>query len=245
MSYRLSKYLLIALSITIFGAAHAAKPEEWTEAEVRLAAPYCIDTMGFRYGDAYGGNASPRAGHWVALMGPTFWHMHHYCWALVNLARAERSSTSATAREYLRHSAVGDIQYVVNNAKPDFILLPEVYTRLGSTYLLLRDERRAEQAFKAAMAAKPDYWPPYARWAEYQKFKGRPRDEIRATVREGLRYSPNSKTLLSLWTELGGGPLPEPVAIKSPEEAEGQPAPEGDTAAKAPETPPGDKPPAP
>lgn len=254
MSYRLSKYLLIVLSLIIGGSAQAGKPDDWTEAEVRLAAPYCIDTMGFRYGDAYSANISPRAGHWVGMMGQSFWNMHHYCWALINLARAERATTPATTRDYLRQSAVGDIKYVINGAKPGFIMLPEIYTRLGETYLLLRQERKADQAFKAAIAAKPDYWPPYARWAEYQKFRGRPRDEIRATLREGLRYSPTSKTLLGLWAEVGGGPLPEPVVVKPQDEAEGKAAPEDNGAkpvaaesagAKAPETATGEKPPAP
>lgn len=231
MPYRIMKYLLIFLSMTIAGASYAGKPDDWTDSEVRLAAPYCMDTMGFRYGDAVT-NTSPKAGYWVSLMGPSFWSMHHYCWALINLARAERSSTSAQMRDHLRQSAIGDLHYVISNAKPGFIMLPEIYTRLGSTYLLLKEERKAEQAFRAAIEAKPDYWPPYARWAEYQIFRGKPRDEIRATLRDGLSHVPDSKTLRRLWAEQGGGPLPEPVAAKPSQETEGQAAAD-DSAEKA------------
>ena len=223
-------------------SAKAAKPEEWTEAEVNMAAPYCMDTMGFKYGDAYS-NTSPRASHWVSLMGKSFWAMHHYCWAMVNLNRAQRSTMSSLQRRNLRDSAINDIRYVIHSSSPDFIMLPEVYTTLGNTYLLQRDVRNAEKAFKAAIAARADYWPPYARWAEHLIIRGNARDEARSVVREGLTHAPGSKTLLALWQELGGGPLPTPVEKPAPpveqsQEAtqntptETQPAPAGEPGVK-------------
>ena len=39
---------------------------------------------GFWHGDAYS-KYTPRASQLVSLMGKSFWAMHHYCWALVNL----------------------------------------------------------------------------------------------------------------------------------------------------------------
>lgn len=198
------------LTLLFSSSANAGKPEEWTAAEVNMAAPYCIDTMGFGYGDS-SYNTSPRASHWVSIMGRSFWAMHHYCWALINLNRAQRASMPSREKRHLRETAVGDLRYVVNHSARDFIMLPEIFTTLGNTYLLLGDVRNAERSFKSAIGARPDYWPPYARWAEYLLIRGNFREEARSVVREGLTHVPGSKTLLGLWRELGGGPLPSPV----------------------------------
>src|SRR5579864_6167854 len=45
-------------------------PDEW-----RLLPIYCPDTQGFKYGAHQG----PNAEKWVAMMGETFWALHHYC----------------------------------------------------------------------------------------------------------------------------------------------------------------------
>jgi tetratricopeptide (TPR) repeat protein len=200
----------LCLVLLLPASANAGKPEEWTDAEVNMAAPYCMDTMGFRYGDATH-NTSPRAAHWVSIMGQTFWAMHHYCWAMVNLNKAQRASMPSAQKKNLRETAINDIRYVLGHAPEGFIMLPEIYTTMGNTYLLLGNARNAEKAYKAAIKAKPDYWPPYARWAEYLLIRANARDDARSIVREGLTQVPASKTLLSLWKELGGGPLPPPV----------------------------------
>jgi hypothetical protein len=216
---------ILCFALLLPTSATAGKPDEWTDAEVNMAAPYCIDTMGFRYGDAYH-NTSPRASHWVSIMGKSFWAMHHYCWALVNLNRAQRASMPSSQRRALRESAVNDMRYVIHNSNPDFIMLPEVFTTLGNTYLLLRNERFAEKAFKSAIAARADYWPPYARWAEHLIIRGNSREEARTVVRDGLTHAPGSKTLLALWKELGGGPLPTPVEKPAPPAEAQQESPE-------------------
>lgn len=215
--------LCIAILVPII--AEAAKPEDWTEAEVNMAAPYCIDTMGFRYNDAVY-NTSPRAPHWVSIMGQSFWAMHHYCWALVNLNRAQRASMPTSQRQHLRKTAIDDMRYVLSKAPKDFLMLPEIYTSMGNTYLLLGDTKNAEKVFKAAMTLRPEYWPPYARWAEHLIIRGNAREEARSVIREGLTHAPGSKTLLALWQELGGGPLPTPVEKPTPPVANSQETPD-------------------
>lgn len=238
MSSRRTVWILGLLSL-IPALAQAAKPEDWTEAEVNLAAPYCIDTMGFRYGDSTH-NTSPRASHWVSIMGQSFWAMRHYCWALVNLNRAQRASMPSRERRNLREVAVSDIRYVLGHAPQGFIMLPEIYTTLGNTYVLLGDVSRAEKSYKAAIQARPDYWPPYARWAETLMIRSNSREAARSIVREGLTHVPGSKTLLGLWNELGGGPLPPPA--EKPAAAKPD-TPEADQPAALP-SPPADPPPA-
>ena len=45
-------------------------------------------------------------------------------------------------------------------------------------------------------------------------------------VRDGLTHAPGSKTLLALWKELGGGPLPTPVEKPAPPAEAQQESPE-------------------
>jgi tetratricopeptide (TPR) repeat protein len=187
------------------GAANAGYPQNWTPAELALAPPYCPDAQTFGYGDKYGGHMSPNAPKWVALMGDGFWAVHHYCWAIINLARAQRPSTPQVERQGLRASAIQDMEYVIKNAGPDFILLPEIYTKIGEVHLLLNHEADARDAFAKARGIKPDYWPAYSEWALYLQRTGH-KEEARGIVQEGLTHAPSSKTLRRLLAELGGNP---------------------------------------
>ena len=116
------------------------------------------------YGDAYT-NPSPNAPKWVGLMGKGFWAIHHYCWALINLRRAQKPSMPANERQSTREYAIDDMNYVIENTPADFILLPEIYTKIGEVLLSLKRAPEARDAFAKARALKPDYWPPYFQWA--------------------------------------------------------------------------------
>jgi tetratricopeptide (TPR) repeat protein len=129
----------------------------------------------------------------------------------------------------MRESALGDFGYVVNNAPKDFILLPEVYTWIGRTEILLDNPRQAEVAFAKARELKADYWPAYSHWAEYLLAKGRRPDALKL-VTAGLQQSPDARVLLELYKVLGGkaSELPKPLPKKQPEAeppAGGEPSP--------------------
>jgi tetratricopeptide (TPR) repeat protein len=192
-----------------------AKPENVTEGELALTPPYCPDTIGFKYGDAYH-NTSPRAGHWVGMMGKNFWHMHHYCWALINIRRSQAAGVQPTTRRYLLENAIADCTYVLQNSTPDFILLPEIYTRIGETHLMLANPAPAYEAFAQARSIKPDYWPAYQRWAEVLIKSGQ-KAEAKKLVAEGLRHAPDAKPLLDQYRQLGGNPAEiRPIAKETP-----------------------------
>jgi tetratricopeptide (TPR) repeat protein len=208
------RHRMIAVSVVglIFGAmnfAHAGKPENINQGEMALIPPYCADTQGFKYGNA-SYNPSPRAGYWVGLMGPSFWDMHHYCWALLALRRAA-GATSAQQRRGLWESAVGDIQYVVKNSSPNFVLLPEILVTLGGVYVLLSNVSAAYDAFLRARELKADYWPAYSDWAEVLIKSGQ-KSQAKALVKTGLEQSPDSKVLQDQYRRLGGA-LTEIVPI--------------------------------
>jgi hypothetical protein len=194
----------------------AGKPGDITSAEMALLPRYCPDTQGFNYGDA-SYKTSPNADKWVAIMGPGFWHVHHHCWALLKLHRADRSITPAIHKRGLRESAIQDFWYVVHNAPSDFVLLPEIYTWIGRTEVLLDHPKNAGEAFVKAQTTKPDYWPAYSHWAEALMAKGSKADAMKV-VKNGLQYSPNAKPLLELFSRLGGksGDMPTPILKTEP-----------------------------
>lgn len=198
--------LIAACTLGIIGTATASeKPENITDAEWALLPPYCPHTMGFK------GHRQPYIAKWSAMMGEGFFHMHHYCWALVDLRRTERSSMSAYDKRQLRGRALGGFLYVVRNAPDDFILLPEIYTWIGRTEILLDRPKNAGEAFATARRLKPDYWPPYYHWAEYLQSHGKRAEAVEVT-RAGLQFSPGAKSLLLLHSKLGGKPsdIPPP-----------------------------------
>lgn len=198
-SSRQATVAALALSATTVFAFPAS------ETEMALIPSYCKDTQGFGYGDATS-NPSPRAGHWVSLMGKTFWHMHHYCAGLIKRNRAMKAGIRMEERRGLLESAINEYQYILNNNKEaDFILLPEIYTRIGEASLLISNPSAAEKAFAHAREIKEDYWPAYSHWAEYLIRAGK-RVEAKQLVKSGLEHSPNAKVLIEQYRLLGGKP---------------------------------------
>jgi tetratricopeptide (TPR) repeat protein len=180
----------------------AQKPANVTRGEMALLPEYCIDTQGFSYGDQYF-NTSPRAAHWVALMGPSFWHHHHYCWALVKLQRAKAPGIAPQARAHLLAGAGSDFDYVIRNAQPNFVMLPEVLLRFGDLKLETGEIAEAQELYAAATRRKPDYWPAYANWALFLERSGRRKDAL-DHLALGLRNNRNAAPLQGHYKRLGG-----------------------------------------
>ena len=166
---------------------------------------YCIDTQGYKYGRG----GSPNSAKWEALLGQTFWDLHHYCLAIVKFNRAQRFGTPGVLRRGQLTSALGDFQYVVEHMPPSYVLAPEILTYVGRTLLLLDQPKEAEEAFARAQTAKPNYWPAYSWWASYLASHGQP-EKAKAVAEEGLSHAPNSRTLQLILSDLksknGQGP---------------------------------------
>ena len=189
--------------------ANAGKPVNITNDELALLPAYCMDVQTIKYGDAYF-NTSPNAAKWVALMGKGFWHMHHYCWALINLARVQKPAVNSYIRQSMREYAIGDMEYVIENTTDDFIMLPEIYTKMGEVLLSLKRAPEAFKVFSKARSLKPDYWPPYFYWGQHLLQTGQ-KAQARELVEEGLSYAPQAKLLRNLLVELGGDPASVPT----------------------------------
>ena len=229
MTYRLNSHLTLVVACWIVGlspAAWALKPDNITATEMAMLPRYCPDSQTFKELNQV--QYSPETRKWVDAMGVGFFHVHHYCWARINYQRAQRMTKYL--RDFKLQEVHGDLLYVINNASPDFILLPEVYTWLGRTDTQLDLSREADQAFEKARSLKPDYWPAYFHWAEWLRSKGK-RAEALQMVGTGLQYAPSSRPLLLLYKDLGGKPadIPPPIPKAQEEDAEPPPAAQPDS----------------
>jgi hypothetical protein len=171
------------------------EPNFFTWGELALLPEFCRDTQGVLYQVRGNGRDSPRAPHWLSLMGPDFWHMHHYCYALAYMMRAQDASLSPIQKKYLYQKAMGDYNYVIKNAQPTMALMPEVHYKVGEAQLLMDNVGAASAAFATSRRLKPDYWPAYTRWADLLAGLKKYNDALEL-VREGLRHAPESKELL-------------------------------------------------
>ena len=199
--------LIIGLSTVIAPQViWAQAPKNITSGEMTLLPEYCRDTQSFGYGNQYF-NPSPRAPHWVSLMGPTFWDLHHYCWALIKRRRALQPGVNPVLRAGGLKASNGDLNYVLTEARrrgqADFILAPELLTLIGDNSRDMGDYAGAIGAYEGAIKQKPDYWPPYLRWAEMLQKAGS-LQLARQRIEDGLRAVPESKQLREKYKELGG-----------------------------------------
>lgn len=194
--------LTAGVALAACGLARADMPNNMTAGEVALLPPYCADTFSFTQ-QWVQDNPTERQRYWVSFMGRTFWAVHHYCWALMNERRALAAGVTPLQREFLLTSALTDSSYVIRNATPDFVLLPEIYTKMGDFNMRMGRLPQALQLFDRAREVKPDYWPPYARLAELHESVGQKRT-ARKVLAEGLAQLPDEPNLLEPYKRLGG-----------------------------------------
>lgn len=154
---------------------------------------YCADSQ-----DGTGGydpgNFTPAQKRWVALMGSTFHHIHHYCRALRSAQKARDPTISQEMRASFFRSALADANYVVERAPPDFVLLPEIFLRMGQFHLGRGDIASALEYFEKSRQAKKDYWPAYVEIAKANLSIGR-RQEAEAALKAGLEVMPTDSNL--------------------------------------------------
>lgn len=199
---RWQRLATVAILSVSAGQALAQRPLNVTTGEMAMLPEYCPDTMGFKYGDQFS-NTSPRAPHWVGLMGQSFWALHHYCWGLVKMRRAGAPGLPKELRHGELANAIGDFQYVVNNSTSRFVLLPEIFLKMGDAYVLLDNFGAAQEAYANARGQKSDYWPAYVRWAEVLLKIGKKQDAL-SHLEECLRINASEPALRAAYTRMGG-----------------------------------------
>lgn len=173
------------------------EPNGFTWGELAILPEYCKDTQG----TVYPKGSAPRTHEWVALMGEDFWHMHHYCYGMRELLRSGLAGRTPQQRQAHVERAVNEYGYIVRNASPSMILMPEVHLKIGEAQLLLGNIPAAQESFAVARKLKPDYWPAYTKWIEVL-IGVKQYDAAIALAREGLTNAPDSIQLQKALTGL-------------------------------------------
>ena len=173
--------------------AHAQERNYDNPREMTMLPEYCKYTMFFRDKVA-GGSDKATVDRWFTVMGPTFNHMHHYCWALMSTNRALFIARTKQERNYALNSSIPDFDYVIERSPPDFSLLPEFLTKRGENLLRLERTGEGMADIERALSIKPNYWEAYVALSDYYRDKGDVA-KAREWAEKGLAVSPGTMPL--------------------------------------------------
>lgn len=194
----LASTILTFLAVLVTSPLHAQ--DEFTQDELR-ALPRICHAQKFINGALFS-PLVPEAERkrWATELGPSYEAFHHYCWALIYLRRASDPSMSVF-RQSNYQIAVSNFDFVLRNATPDFVLLPEALLRKGMTLRLLGRDGNAATSFLEAIRLKADYTPAYSSLVDLYLDLG-DLAAAREVLERGLKQAPHSKILSSKKLEI-------------------------------------------
>lgn len=190
------------LSLALLTPLHAQDPHAYEPSLILKLPPYCKHTMFFA-DRVPGGNNPDEIQRWKALIGPTFIHMHHYCYGLMATNRAIYSSPTRADRMHNLGVSIVEFDYVIQRAPPEFGLLPEILANKGENLILLERGPEGVGVLQNAIDIKPDYWRPYAIISDYYKDIGAPA-KAREWLEKGLSAAPGTHALTRRLAQLDG-----------------------------------------
>jgi len=190
------------LSLALLTPLYAQDPHTYEPSLILKLPPYCKHTMFFTE-RVPGGNNPDEIRRWKTLMGPTFIHMHHYCYGLMATNRAIYLSTTRADRMHNLGVSIVEFDYVIQRAPPEFGLLPEILTNKGENLIMMDRGPEGVGVLQNAIDIKPDYWRSYAVVSDYYKSVGAPA-KAREWLEKGLSAAPGTRSLTRRLAELGG-----------------------------------------
>jgi tetratricopeptide (TPR) repeat protein len=194
---------VVGAVLALLASAHAVAEPSYDPRELRLIPAYCKYTQYFR-ARLPGGNNPDEIARWTQEMGGTFNHMHHYCWGLMDTYRATLFDRDAQSRKHDLYASIGEFDYVITKAPPDFKYLPEMLTKKGENLILLDRGPEGVGELRRAIEIRPSYWQAYATLSDYFKDTGDPK-RAREWLEKGLEASPNVKALTRRLDDLNAG----------------------------------------
>jgi len=168
--------------------------------EIHMLPMYCKYTQIYRR-HLPGGDNPAEIARYTETMGDTFRHMHHYCWGLQTAYRAAFISTTREDKVANLSLSLGDFDYVLDRAPPDYPLLPEIHTKKGEALIQLDRAGEGLLEFQRAIKLKPSYWQAYAASSDYYKTTGQTA-KAREWLEKGLEAAPNAQGLRQRMTEI-------------------------------------------
>lgn len=199
-------YAMAMAALVGFFISTPAGAVKWSAAEISAMPPYCAG----RYVRTTNHAEYKR---WESQYGPDFLHTHHLCDGIGLLNKYPGVADNVQKREMMK-SIMGNLNYMIQNAKQDFKLMPDVYYYRGQAYNLVNKPGEAINDLRKAIELDPGYVQAYTLLADYLQ-KQRQKEEALRIVAEGLRHRPDSVSLLGLYSRLGGD-LKELESIKKP-----------------------------
>lgn len=207
----LLRIALLTIGLAASVSVLAAPPDRITKAEIALLPPYCAHTqpdggLGSKEQQA---DPSPKARRWMEILGGghdhknNLWKIHHYCWALIHMARAQKYRMRGDLRTAAWMSVVDEIDYTMEHTTPDLVLLPEMWLNRGRALVRLGQRDQALQSFAKAIEIKPDYWPPYVDSANILVQRGAREQAIRM-LEQALAQAPDARPVRARLAELRG-----------------------------------------
>ena len=117
--------------------------------------------------------------------GPSWAHMHHYCWALVDLKKG------------YDHQAIKNLDYVLRNITRDPSLRPMVLFKKAMVLSINQSSSEAVSVYRELIEIKPDFEPAYVALANLFLQQG-DKKTAREIAALGLEHIPNSEKLKAL-----------------------------------------------
>ena len=165
--------------------------------EVAILPKYCPHTQLIRekFGTKHG------VAYWTDRLGRPFTALHHYCWALIAINRANKFNATHQEKRFNYFTATAEIDYVIRSVKEDFVLMPEMLTRRGEAYTKLKNYSAAEADFRWAIRLKADYWPAFLGLAQSFLTQGK-KDAARAILNDGIKTASDPRALQTLLSQI-------------------------------------------
>ncbi len=217
-------FTAVGFALVLLAPAHVEAQHAFEQSLMHMLPLYCRYTQDFitRFP---GGDHATEYERWKTLMGPTFVHMHHYCYGLMDANRAAFLADTRESRIFNLNNSIQEFDYVIQRATPDFSLLPEILTRKGESLIRLDRAGEGMLEFQRAIRIKADYAPAYAATSDFYKETGQ-LGKAREWLEKGLSAAPNAGALKRRLAELdklkdksraAPRPVRKPIAPSSPD----------------------------
>jgi tetratricopeptide (TPR) repeat protein len=180
-----------------------------TDLEVKQLPNYCMVKYREQRGD------TGARGEGMALLGPQYSNVHHYCGGLNYLNRYYKNMGRRDAGSYLAF-AINEFTYMVDHMVPQSPIGAEIFLNRGIAYSLAKNDAKAMGDLQRALSLDPKLARAYISIAD-QYAKQKNNKKALDVVTEGLRHVPDNRALKRRYGELGGKqPYPEPAVANQP-----------------------------
>lgn len=127
-----------------------SNPHKITPAEFQALPDYCQTKLYYHNRKSGEGRKSKKNQKWRQVFRSDYSHLHHYCWGLVKLSRANNFLIGSTKRDFTIAGAGSEFDYVIKNVVKNSPFLWRYHQKKGEVLLLQNKNIEAQMEFKKA-----------------------------------------------------------------------------------------------